>query len=144
MLGNQVEALAEVREQAKVEGRERRESKIVAVRAVHPGCTAPIGRQASAQAIVEVTALCFELVPRAAAAGTDRIAVQIVELGQARADRYLVDQIERVGERELQSPALASSAETAAAETATWAAGSEATAAGAAGRWSRIVRRRCA
>jgi len=62
MLGDEVEPLAEIREQAEIECRERREAQVVAVGALHVRSALPVGRQEGAQPIVEIARTAFDLV----------------------------------------------------------------------------------
>ena len=71
MLRDQIEPLAEVREQPKVEGCEGREVQVVARRRCRRRSAPPIRRDARAEAVVEVAALRLKLVPRSSAGRSD-------------------------------------------------------------------------
>ena len=78
----------------------RGEAKVVARAAVDVRSTAPVGRDAGAEAIVEIAALRFDLVARTPAGRADGVAMEIVELRHALPDRDLVDEIDGVRQRE--------------------------------------------
>ena len=84
MLRDQVEVLAEVGEQPQIERRKVRETQVAAGAAVDARAAAPIALQPRAMAIVGIAGLELDLVPRPAAEAADRVAVQIIELGDPR------------------------------------------------------------
>jgi len=91
--GDQVEALAQVREQPQVERRQRREAQAAAVRAVDPRAAAPVGRQARAEAVVRPARLRLDFVARPPVRRSERGAAQIIEPGDARPDGDLVERL---------------------------------------------------
>src|SRR3954469_9367543 len=115
--------VARIGEQAEVEGGDRREAKIVAGQRVHRRPAPPVSAEARSEPVVRPAGLRLDLMTRGAPALSCGVAVQIVDLRQARRDRYLIDEGDGVGDRELESPA------TAAAEEAASSASSSATSA---------------
>src|SRR6185369_10825870 len=106
--------------------------QVVAVQRIDVRAAAPVGADARAEAVVEIAGLRLDLVTGSAAGRPGRVAVEIVDLGQAGADAHLVNEGDRVGQRELDAASVAASAaaEEAASSAATTA--SEAAAATAA------------
>src|SRR5437762_14070176 len=102
----------------------------------------PIRANPRAQTVVRPSGLSFDMVPRRAAGLPGGLAMQIVERREAGTNRHLVDEGDRVRERELQSAAAAAAEETAAAaEAAASAAGSAGARTGATFRWGSGRRR---
>src|SRR5437764_7245856 len=85
----------------------------------------PIRADPRAQTVVRPSGLSLDMVPESPAGLPGGLAMQIVERREAGTNRHLVDEGNRVGERELQPAAASAAEETAAsAEAAAFAAGS--------------------
>ena len=85
MLERDLRNVAGIGEQPQIERRERREAEIVAGQRVDGRAAAPVGAEPRAEAVVELAGLGLDLVARRAAALSGRVAVEIIEIRQARA-----------------------------------------------------------
>src|SRR6185369_10725699 len=96
--------------------------QVVAVQRIDVRAAPPVGAEPRAEAVVEIAGLRLDLVAGSAAGRPGRVAVEIVDLRQARPDDDLVDEGDRVGERELDPAAVAAAAPAEEATSATAAA----------------------
>ena len=114
--------------------------EVVAGQRVDIRSAAPVGAKPRAEAIVEIAKLRLHRVSRCPASRTGGIAVKIVELGTARRNPNLVDEGDRVGQRELNAAAIGAAARAAEEPAAAAAASTPAKSAAAA---SALRRRAC-
>src|SRR6185437_3733102 len=112
------------------------------------GRALPVGADPRAQSIVEIAELRLDIVARRSTARSCGVAVEIIEHRSARSDPHLVDEGDRVGQRQLHPAAAAvaagtaeESAASAAAPATTKAAPAAALTATAGRRTSRALRR---
>src|SRR5438128_12520627 len=105
MIHRHLRHVAWVGEQPQIEGRKRRESKIVARVGVDRGAAAQIADEPGSEAVVEISGLRLDQVPWRAAPLPGGIPVKIVEV-QARSDTYLVCEGERIGEPRCYEPTV--------------------------------------
>ena len=103
---DQVALLAEVGEQAQIDGGGRREEQIAVIAAGHGRAAAPIGAEEAAEAVAEQARAKLDLMLRPAAAAARRRTAEEVEFRSALADQNPVLEPPGVEQAEL-DPALA-------------------------------------